>query len=179
MARPPSTVNVPSLDQQIDSIGEAIQARHAELNNELNTLSETYTRITGHPLGTSSSNGRDNSELKTAVPTTTASVTKTKARKKRLRKEGVSLAWIQENLGKPMTVKQLQAVAEKGGRSGLSVMNVLRANKNKFKTSPGQKKRRRERYACSTLQPEVGLWRADPRLEISTPDELNPHRLTP
>lgn len=140
MARPKSVVNVADLDQQIASIGQTIQIRYVELKNELDTLAERYFRITGRQVGTNGSNGRSKAEPSATVSGAGISVTKTKAGKKRRRKQGVDVAWIEENLSKPMTVKQLQDVAEKGGRSGLSVMNVLRAHKGKFKTSPGQKK---------------------------------------
>jgi hypothetical protein len=123
-----------NLDQQIYAITQDIRARYTALKQELDGLSDTYHRLTNKVLTSGTANGGTKGKASpnaTAVPKTS---------KKRIRLPGVDAAWITTHLTKkPATLKQLQDLAAKEGKSGLSVMNVLRDSKTKFKATAGEK----------------------------------------
>jgi hypothetical protein len=131
----------PSLAEQIAAVTQGIQVRYTELKGEIDQLSDQYFRLTGQHLNRAGVRRPGRPRAAVAAPVAAAAPGRTKSGKKRIRREGVNLAWLQENLGKQaMTLQQLQGVAQKEGRSALSVMNVLRANKGKFKSQAGEKK---------------------------------------
>jgi hypothetical protein len=119
-----------NLDQQINAIAQKIKQRMDALQQEigdkqreLDHLAGKYRQLTGRSVGGGG-----------------ARVGRAGRGGKRIRRLGVDVGWINGQLSKqPMTLKQLQDVALREGRSALSVMNVLRANKNKFKSSEGSK----------------------------------------
>lgn len=138
MARPKGSRNVVDLDAAIGSIAQKIKDRASALKQEIESrqeqlgeLAEKYERLTGTGLGIAGVSGRRGGG---------GGGGNVGPNGKRLRRLGVDVEWISSHLSKePMTLKQLQAVAEREGRSSLSVMNVLRTNKNKFKSAEGDK----------------------------------------
>lgn len=121
----PRTDLASAVDQQIQSLAKQVLDRIETLRGEVARLSDQYERLTGSPPP----GARDRRRGASAG-----------SNGKRQRLPGVDVEWIGAHLrAKPMTLKQLQDVAEREGRSSLSVMNVLRVNKNKFKSSEGTK----------------------------------------
>ena len=138
MARPRGSRNALNLDQAIQSIAAQIRSRVGELKqeiqlkqDELDRLSATYQQITGGKVG-GGAGGRGGRGVGRPAGAGRGG--------KRIRRQGVDVKWISNALSKqPMTLRQLQSVAEREGRSALSVMNVLRANQKQFKASEGEK----------------------------------------
>jgi hypothetical protein len=128
MPRPAGSRNV-SLDQQIDAITNKIKQRMDSLQQEIDSkqrelehLSDRYAQLTG------------------AAPAGRRRPRNIGPNGKRIRRLGVNVEWIGQQLSnKPMTLKQLQDLALRTGRSALSVMTVLRANQSKFKSTGGSK----------------------------------------
>ena len=112
---------IKAIMQQVKERMNALQKEIDAKQRELDHLSGRYAQLTGTapaPRGRPAS-GRAG---------------------KRIRRLGVDVNWIGQQLAnKPMTLRQLQDLALRSGRSALSVMNVLRMNKNRFKASEGSK----------------------------------------
>jgi hypothetical protein len=135
MANPKSKA-ASHIDQKFNDLADLIRNRYNELKTEMDDLLKTLERAAEKPSTAKIMNAKSGGGA--AVNAATA----TPKAKKRIRLPGVDVEWIAAHLNKkPHTLKQLQDVAEKEGKSPLSVMNMLRENKAKFKASEGTKEK--------------------------------------
>jgi hypothetical protein len=119
-----------SLDREIDRLVQKIKMRVDSLRDEIDAREKELRGLEaqlGRLTGNSASARRGD-------------VGRTARGSKRIRRLGVDVPWIESHLRiRPQTLKQLQSTALSEGRSALSVMNVLRLNQAKFKSSEGTK----------------------------------------
>src|SRR5689334_12272369 len=111
------------LAQKVKDRFDVVKKEMVRLQQEMETLSEDYERLTGKALA-ERSNGRHASPRQ-------ASAAKSSDRK-RTRNPSPTVEWLQEKLGKGgMTVKQLQEAAAEDNLSGLRIPALLKENKTK------------------------------------------------
>src|SRR6266700_2711902 len=135
--------HIADLDRRIAELVEQIKDRYAVLKRETDHLADQYQRLTGASLANARVNGATRATGGAPAATAATPVKPATRGKKRTRRPGVDAEWIADQLkSASMTLKQLQDVAAQQGRSELSVMNVLRANKPKFKSERGEKRER-------------------------------------